>query len=200
MKRHISSLLITAVFCIVSAHTFAQETNTHKSYLTKSCIYEGDTIPHITIRTVYIYPKLQFSTRNEALEYYRLVRNVKQVLPIATMINNLIIETYEYLETLPTKREKKRHMKAVEEGLKEQFTAEMKKLTYSQGQLLIKLIARQSNQSSFQIVKAFMGPFKANFYQIFAKTFGSTLKVEYDPKGKDRLTERVVILVQNGQL
>lgn len=170
------------------------------SYMTKSCIYEGDTIPSVTLRTVYIYPRITFKNREEYISYLKLVRNVKRVLPIATMINNLIIETYEYVETLPTQRAKRKHMKAVEKGLKEQFTAEMKKLTYSQGQMLIKLIARQSNQSSFEIIKAFMGSFKASTYQIFAKTFGSTLKVDYDPEGEDKMIERVVVQVLNGQL
>lgn len=170
------------------------------SYMTKSCIYEGDTIPSVTLRTIYIYPKITFNTRKDYINYLKLVRDVKKVLPIANMINKFIIETYEYAETLPTKRAKRKHMKAVEKGLKEQFTAEMKKLTYSQGQMLIKLISRQCNQSSYDIIKAFMGSFKASTYQIFAKTFGSTLKVDYDPNGKDKMTERIVILVQNGQL
>lgn len=59
---------------------------------------------------------------------------------------------------------------------------------------------RQSNQTSFELVKAFMGPFKAGFYQTFAALFGASLKKEYDPAGEDKLTERVVLLVENGQI
>ena len=76
----------------------------------------------------------------------------------------------------------------------------MKKLSLSQGKLLIKLIYRETNSSSYQLVQAFLGPSKAAFYQTFAWMFGASLKKEYDPEGKDRLTERVVRLVEAGQL
>ena len=78
----------------------------------------------------------------------------------------------------------------MEKGLKDQYTARMKKLSFAQGKLLIKLVDRQSNQTSYELVKAFMGPFKAGFF----------LKKEYDPEGEDKLTERVVLLVENGQI
>lgn len=72
----------------------------------------------------------------------------------------------------------------VEKGLKDQYTPRMKKLSFAQGKLLIKLIDRQSNSTSYELVKAFMGPFKAGFYQTFAALFGASLKKEYDRKGK----------------
>ena len=76
----------------------------------------------------------------------------------------------------------------------------MKKLSFSQGKLLIKLVDRQTHSTSYELVKAFMGPFKAGFYQAFAALFGASLKKEYDPEGEDKLTERVVLLVENGQI
>ena len=88
----------------------------------------------------------------------------------------------------------------VEKGLKDQYTPRMKKLSFAQGKLLIKLIDRQSNSTSYELVKAFMGPFKAGFYQTFAALFGASLKKEYDPQGEDKLTERVVLMVENGQI
>ena len=129
-----------------------------------------------------------------------LVRNVKKVYPIAREINRTILETYEYLQTLPNEKARQKHIKRVEKGLKDQYTPRMKKLSFAQGKLLIKLVDRQSNQTSFELVKAFMGPFKAGFYQTFAALFGASLKKEYDPNGEDKLTERVVILVENGQI
>ena len=80
------------------------------------------------------------------------------------------------------------------------YTPRMKKLSFAQGKLLIKLIDRQSNSTSYELVKAFMGPFKAGFYQTFAALFGASLKKEYDPQGEDKLTERVVLMVENGQI
>lgn len=116
------------------------------------------------------------------------------------MIHNTIIETYEYLQTLPTEKERKAHVKRVEKGLKEQYTAQFKKLSYSQGKLLIKLIDRECNQSSYEIIKAFMGSFKAGFYQTFASLFGASLRKEYDAINDDSLTERVITLAANGQI
>ena len=88
----------------------------------------------------------------------------------------------------------------MEKGLKEQYTARMKKLSFTQGKLLIKLIDRQSNSTSYELVKAFLGTFRAGFYQTFAALFGASLKKEYDATGDDALTERVILLVESGQL
>lgn len=178
----------------------AQDKQSRGGYLVPVCIYEGDTIPCVQLPTVYIFKPLKFKNDKERMEYYRLVRNVKKVYPIAREINRTILETYEYLQTLPNEKARQKHIKRVEKGLKDQYTPRMKKLSFAQGKLLIKLVDRQSNQTSFELVKAFMGPFKAGFYQTFAALFGASLKKEYDPNGEDRLTERVVILVENGQI
>ena len=82
------------------------------------------------------------------------------------------------METLPNKKAKEKHLKRVEKGLKEQYTPMMKKLTFAQGKLLIKLVDRECNQSSYELVKAFMGPFKAGFYQTFAALFGAMMQKE----------------------
>ena len=162
--------------------------------------YQGDSITVIIMPELPVYPPLKFKNRREVIRYNKLVSNVKKTLPIAKMVNQTITETYEYLETLPTKREKDAHIRAVEKGIKKQYTPQMKKLTYSQGKLLIKLVDRECNQNSYEIVKAFFGPFKAGFYQAFAAIFGASLKKDYDAEADDRLTERVVRLVEAGAL
>lgn len=162
--------------------------------------YQGDSITVIVMPELPVYAPLKFKSKKEYMRYNRLVYNVKKTLPIAKTVNKTIAETYEYLETLPTKREKDAHIRAVEKGVKKQYTPQMKKLTYSQGKLLIKLVDRECNQNSYQIVKAFLGPFKAGFYQTFAAVFGASLKKEYDAEADDRLTERVVRLVEIGAL
>ncbi len=162
--------------------------------------YKGDSITVIIMPELPVYPPLKFKNRREVMRYNRLVYNVKKTLPIAKRVNQTIAETYEYLEKLPTKKEKDAHIRAVEKGIKKQYTPEMKKLTYSQGKLLIKLVDRECNQNSYEIVKAFFGPFKAGFYQAFAAIFGASLKKNYDPKADDKLTERVVRMVEIGAL
>ncbi len=177
-----------------------QQTTTINGYLVPVCVYKGDTIPNLQLPNIYIFKPLKFKSEKERQEYYRLVRNVKKTLPLAHTINHIIIETYEYMETLPDKKAKENHLKLVEKGLKEQYTPVMKKLTYTQGKLLIKLIDRQTNSSSYELIKAFMGPFKAGFYQTFAALLGASLKREYHPDDEDQLTERVVLLVESGQI
>lgn len=198
-RPNIVILILFALFLSFQS-VLAQDKQSRGGYLVPVCIYEGDTIPCVQLPTVYIFKPLKFKNDKERMEYYRLVRNVKKVYPIAREINRTILETYEYLQTLPNEKARQKHIKRVEKGLKDQYTPRMKKLSFAQGKLLIKLVDRQSNQTSFELVKAFMGPFKAGFYQTFAALFGASLKKEYDPNGEDKLTERVVILVENGQI
>ena len=198
MKRKLFIALFFS-FIAVAAHSH-QQTTTINGYIVPVCVYKGDTIPAVQLPNVYIFRPLKFKNEKERREYYRLVRNVKKTLPLAREINRAVIETYEYIETLPDKKAREKHLKLVEKGLKEQYTPIMKKLTFSQGKLLIKLVNRQTDSSSYELVKAFMGPFKAGFYQTFAAPFGASLKKEYHPEGEDRLTERVVLLVENGQI
>ena len=160
--------------------------------------YEGKTIPHVIFPTLPKYAPMQFSSDKEREEYNRLVYNVKKVLPWAKLAKLTIIETYEYLETLPDKRSRDEHIKRVEAGLKEQYTPALKKLTRSQGKLLIKLVNRECNMTGYNIAKAFIGSFKANLYQGIAVLFGNSLNKKYDPEGDDRYTERVVRMVDAG--
>lgn len=192
-----------AICSLITVPTLAQDEKTLPVLLevqVGKCYYKGDSIPNIIIPTLYKYAPLQFKDEKEASKYSVLVRNVKKVLPIAKLVKRTIMETYEYLEKLPSKRAKDEHILAVEKGIRKQYTPMMKKLTYSQGKLLIKLIYRECSQSSYDMVKAFMGPVKAGFYQLFSGIYGASLKKEYDPEGDDRFTERVVRMVESGQL
>jgi hypothetical protein len=195
MRKAAATIIIVATTMVQ-----AQTKEPVAGQLVKMCIYQGDTIPQMELPTLYVFAPLKFKNDKERQEYNRLVYNVKKVYPISLEINKAIIETYEYLMTLPDKKSRDKHIKRVEKSLKEQYTPRMKKLSYTQGKLLIKLIDRQSHQTSYEIVKAFMGPFKAGFYQAFASLFGASLRKQYDPNGEDRLTERVVLMVASGQL
>lgn len=161
---------------------------------------EGDSIQYMEMNNVYVFPPVEFSSKRQAQAYTRLVKNVKTVLPIAKEANMIMMETAEYLETLPNKKAKEEHMKRVEKSIMQEYKPRMKKLTYSQGKLLIKLIYRESHSSGYELIQAFLGPVRAGFYQAFAWAFGASLKKEYDPEGIDRLTERVVLMVEAGQL
>lgn len=160
----------------------------------------GDSIQYVRTNKIYIFPPMEFKNDKQHNEYNRLVYNIKKVLPLAKECNQIILETGAYLQTIPTKRERDEHMKAVEKGLKEEYTPRIKKLSYSQGKLLIKLIDRETHSTGYELIQAFLGPVRAGFYQAFAWVFGASLKKRYDPQGSDRLVERIVLQVEAGQL
>lgn len=163
-------------------------------------LVDNDSIQYVELNPLYVYPKLTFKDEKQRQAYNRLVANIKKVLPIAKEVNSIIVETYEYLQTLPDKKSKDEHMKRVEKGIRKEYTPRMKKLTYSQGKLLIKLVYRECNSSSYQLIQAFLGPIRAGFYQAFASLFGASLTKKYDPEGVDRYTERIVRQVEAGQI
>ena len=163
-------------------------------------LVDNDSIQYVELNTLYVYPKLTFKDERQRQAYNRPVANIKKVLPIAKEVNSIIVETYEYLQTLPDKKSKDEHMKRVEKGIRKEYTPRMKKLTYSQGKLLIKLVYRECNSSSYQLIQAFLGPIRAGFYQAFASLFGASLTKKYDPEGVDKYTERIVRQVEAGQI
>lgn len=163
-------------------------------------LIDGDSIQYVELNNVYVYPQPVFKNARQRAAYNRLVYNVKKVLPIAKEVNRVIIETYEYLQTLPNKKARDEHMKRVEEDIKKRYTPRMKKLSYSQGKLLIKLVYRECNSSAYDLTRSFISPIRAGFYQAFAWAFGASLTKKYDPEKTDRLTERVVLMVESGQL
>ena len=177
-----------------------QETEMPIMTQTGTTEYKGQTITHIIFPTLPKYAPMEFKNEKEREKYNRLVYNIKKVLPWAKLAKLTIIETYDFLETLPDKKARNEHMKRVEAGLKRQYGPALKKLSRSQGRLLLKLIDRECNQTVYAIAKAFMGSFKANLYQGVAVLFGNSLSKKYDPEGDDRYTERVVRMVEAGLL
>ena len=163
-------------------------------------LHDGDSIQYVELNTLYVYPQPVFADARQRQAYNRLVANIKKVLPIAKEVNAIIIETYEFLQTLPNKKAKDEHMQRVERSIRKEYTPRMKKLTYSQGKLLIKLVYRECNSSSYQLIQAFLGPIRARFYQALAALFGASLTKKYDAEGVDKYTERIVRQVEAGQL
>lgn len=160
----------------------------------------GDSIQYMEMNDIWVFAEPIFKDARQRAAYNRLVYNVKKVLPIAKEVKRIIIETGDYLETLPNKKARDEHMKLVERSIKKEYTPRMKKLTYSQGKLLIRLVYRECNSSSYELINGFLGPIRAGFYQAFAWVFGASLKKRYDPNGVDRLTERIVLQMEAGQL
>ncbi len=161
---------------------------------------EGDTVPVFNLRGITVFKKLDFKNKKEEDFYWRTVRDVKLTLPYAKLISETLIETYEYIETFPTQKEREQYLKAMEKSLFEQYKPVLKRFSKRQAKVLIKLVQRETNQTSYDIVKAFLGSFRATFWQGFGKLFGVSLKSEFRP-AKDRedaILERVACAVEEG--
>lgn len=163
-------------------------------------VVKGDTIFKAYLPEAIIFPPLHFKNEKERLEYTKLVRDVKVTLPYAKQVAQNIIETYEFMETLPDKKAKQKHLEQTQKFIMDSYKPKMKKLTKNQGKILVKLIDRQTNSSAYDIVKSLTGGFKATVYNTFAGVFGNNLKTQYDPNGKDKMIERIVIEIEQGTL
>lgn len=159
-----------------------------------------DTLPVLELTPVYIYGKHRFKSKKQEKAYNKLVRDVKRTLPYAKMVYATLIETYEYMQTLPDDKARDKHLKRMEKELFKEYKPELKKLTFSQGKLLIKLIDRECNQSSYNLLKAYLGSFRAGFWNIFAGLFGASLKAEYKPDTDDKQVEIIARMVEQGIL
>lgn len=200
MKARWYKIMVLFLLCVTTGQAQKQKLkiNTLPEGVQRAYVDGKDTIAVVNLQEVFIFPQIRFKNNREQEKYNKLVRDVKRTLPYAKMVYATLIETYEYMETLPNDKARQEHLKRMEKDLFKEYKPELKKLTFSQGKLLIKLIDRECNQSSFNLLKAYLGNFRAGFWNLFAGMFGASLKSEYDPKGKDAMTERVVIMVERG--
>ena len=193
------------ILILLILHALASTTIEAQNYQRKYVelpvdIYQGDTIPVIHMQEVYIFQPPKFKNRRAEQFYWRTVRDVKRTLPLAKEIHGIVTDTYEYLQTIANEKQRKQYLDQKEKELMQQYTPIMKKLTFRQGKMLIKLIDRECDQTGYELIKALMGRFKAGFYQTFAALFGASLKKEYDPELEDAEVEKIIYYVENGYL
>lgn len=198
MKKAVTVILLSLVGSLCVPQAQAQQSRYYQR-VTRIVTDAGDTATLVILRPIYCFPKRTFKSQKEKEYYWRSVRDVKKVLPYAKLVHRALIETYEYIQTLP-EEEREKHLKRMEKELFEEYKPVLKEFTYSQAKLLIRLIDRECNQSSYHLIKAFLGGFRASFWQTFGAMFGVSLRKEWEPEGKDRILEEIVVLVENGQL
>ena len=163
---------------------------------------EGDTVLVIVFNEITVFPELKFKNKKDRDFYWKTVRDVKKALPYAKLICETLLETYEYIETFPTQEERERYLKEMESSVFNQYKPVLKRFSRNQARMLVKLIQRETNQSGYDILKAFLGSFRATFWQGFGRLFGVSLKGKYEPeKNKhDAIIERVCVAVEQGQI
>lgn len=160
----------------------------------------GDTLLISSIDQVFIYPEPVFTSRRDYRRYQRLIYNLKIVYPYAKLANRKLEEMNTHFLSLKNEKQRKEYVKQVEKELMAEFEYDLTKLTITQGRLLIKLIDRETGNTSFDLVKELRGSFSAFFWQAIARIFGSNLKTNYDKDGEDKLIEQILVLIDNGQL
>ena len=194
MRNIIFILLVSLFFSFKSQSLNIKE----DSILCYAIVIEGDTFPIVYLNQVRVESEMKFSSRRKFQEWNRLKYNVRKAYPYA-IIAAAKLKEYEYtLSTIKNEDEKKRFIDKAETELKIQFEQDLKKLSISQGRILIKLIHRETGRTSYDLVKQLRGKFSAFMWQGLAKVFGSDLKSEYDSKYEDRLIEIAIVQIEAG--
>lgn len=202
MKR-IVILLLTLVMCVPAFCAGADDDDKQQRVLVAlATIIDGDTVPTFEMMEVTIYGRRIYPSARKQRKYDKLTRNVQKMYPIALEVKAILVETYLYMQTLQDEKAREEHLEKVEKGVWDQYYPVMRRCTLSQGKILIKLIDRECNQTSFDLIKAFIGGFKARFYQSFAALFGASLKKEYDPEHdeEDAMIEEIIWMIDNDML
>jgi len=188
-------ILITLATIALTASGFAQRTGFVQEY---SYVIEGtDTMLCITLPT---YVHIGFKNKKEEERFSRLLYNVRKVYPYARMSAVKLQEYDNMLAKISDKDQQKKMMKEAEKQLRKQFQKDIENLTFSQGVILIKLVDRETGKTTYKIVDELRGNLRAFFYQTIARLFGMNLKSQYDPNGKDKDIERIVGMIERGEL
>lgn len=169
-------------------------------YVARFVIIDGDTIPNVNIEEVVVFPKLVFKSRRQSRRYRKIVRDVRKAYPYAKYAKKKLDEMESEFDKLDSEKERKKYVKVIESELMNKFGRELKKLTVTQGRILLKLVDRETGDTSYELLKELRGSISAVFWQTIARLFGSDLKSHYDPVGDDYLIERVVKLIEVGQI
>ncbi len=163
----------------------------------KAIIYQGDTIPFVTLEPIVCYTDRIFRNQKQKAAWDRLKYNVKIVYPYAILAAAKLKEYDRILATMP-EGERKKYTKLAEKQLKDQFGKELENLTTTQGRLLVKLIDRETGKTTYTIVRDMRGSFSAFMWQSVALMFSSNLKDQYDAEGDDKYIEQAIRLIEDG--
>ena len=191
-----NALFILFVF-VFSLPLFSQVDERNGTVL-HATVIEGDTVPLIYLPSCKVYDERNFRSKREERKYGKLKRDVMAVYPYAKLAGMKLDEYSAELATIESDRKRKKFMKQVEEELEEEFGNELRDLTISQGVILIKLIDRETGDTSYELVKELRGSFSAFFWQSLARIFGHNLKDQYDPEGEEEMIENIVLLIEDG--
>ena len=193
MKRAI--FLLAAVLGLLSAVDAAAQPARRGYLLQEWTVVNGDSVPLIHIAPVYI-----FDRPVDLRRYRKLVDAVKRVYPVAQLARLKMADMEEELLRLPDRKAQKAYIKQIYNEIKEEYTPVLKRMTRTQGKVLLKLIDRETDYTAYDILKEFRGGFVAGFWQGVSRIFGQNLKSEYDKDGQDRVIEQIIVYYEAGLL
>ena len=179
---------------------FKNDTLSGKFYLLQKVNRDGVTMPEVEIKEVKVIAPPGTEKKSEYRKYERLVSNIKRVYPYAVMVRYRLIQVNMDLQNIKNEKERKEYLKTVEKNVFANYEGDIQQMTITQGRLLIKLIDRETQNTSFELIKEYRGKLTAAFWQGIARIFGTNLKEEYDGYGDDALIELIIRDIEAGIL
>mgnify|MGYP006283828173 CR=1 FL=1 len=194
-------LLLTGYSAMAQKQVAPADTlNKKDRHVLKAEQVNGETIASIEVQEVVVFPKIEFDSRRKYRRYRKLIRDLKKVYPYAQKAKYKLIEMERDFRQIESEKARKQYVKKMEKEIKREFTDDIKHLTINQGRLLLKLIDRETGNTSYTLLDELKGSFTAVFWQTVARIFGHNLKAEYEPHGRDYLIERIVVLIEHNQI
>lgn len=203
MKRVVIILLLGFLHAGVYGQrndTVVADTVMAPVHVLKTATFDGQTYPFVELKEIIVIGKMPRGVRFDYRRHARLVYNVRRVYPFALIVRDEFGRINRLLETLPTERAKRDFLQSYEKDLLAQYEGDIRKLTFTQGKILIKLIDRETQNTSYDLIRQYRGKFSATFWQGVARIFGANLKSNYDPNGDDYLIEYIVREIEAGRL
>lgn len=203
--RLISSILVFFLFVAGSAGQIdsvkqMNDTLQGRSYLLQNVKRDGVTLPEVEIKEVTVYAHPQFPRKSDFRKYERLVYNLKKAYPFALIVRNKLAKVNEDIGNIKSDKERREYIKKVEKEVFAEYEGDIRDMTITQGRLLIKLIDRETQNTSYALIKDYRGKLAAAFWQGIARIFGTNLKEEYDPNGEDAIIESIILEIDAGRL
>ena len=203
--RYVLSILAFFVFLsesISQTDTSILRTDTieRKEYVLKNVERNGVMMPEIQLGGVNIIARQGGARKSDYRRYDRLIYNIKKVYPYAKIVRVKLERVNGELQGITDEKDRKNYLKTVEKNVFAEYEDDMRQMTITQGRLLIKLIDRETQNTSFDLIREYRGKISASFWQGIARIFGTNLKAEYDPYGDDLLIELIINEIDAGRM
>lgn len=179
---------------------FAQKKEKQDTVAYGSKIMGTDTMPHRNLKEISIFPRKRFANNRQYKRYRRMAHRLKKVHPYAKEAAKLLVDFEERFEKEKDRKKRRKYVKEIEKQLMARYGKELKRLSISEGRLLIRLIDRETGSTTYKLVKELRGGFSAFFWQSVARIFGNNLKTEYEANGQDKMIEEIILMIEKGEV